>query len=525
MKTWLVVMGLAVCLSAGAQEKHLGQIDFPTSGSPEAQKHFIQGVLLLHSFEYPDAREEFHKASSIQPGFAMAYWGEALTYTHPIWVEQDADAARKALAQLAPTAAARLDKAPTEREKDYLRAVETLYGEGDKVSRDVAYAEAMRRMMQKYPKDLEAAALYSVALMGTCQFVRDYAVYMRAAAVAEEVFAKNPQHPGAIHYLIHAYDDPVHAPLGLRAARVYGTIAGSASHAQHMPSHIFVALGMWDDVVSANVASVAVADERSKSKGLPRDTRNFHSLLWLEYGYLQEGRNGDAHRLLDEVAGSAARTKSSRIVAHLAQMWAAYAVETGEWATVAGEFDLAKGGLSSYTAALAAEGSVALRNGRINEAKQLLAKARAQLSGMSHDAAGSPHADAMHAPAAGEAPNERKSAEIMATQLEAEVKRAEGDRDAALRLLASAASAEDTLTFEFGPPVPVKPTHELYGEMLLEAGRANEAKKEFERALARCPRRTLSLRGLSKAEAALGESAASRQTMDELKSFWRGPAL
>jgi tetratricopeptide (TPR) repeat protein len=525
MKAWLIVTGLAVSLTAGAQQKNLGRIEFPTSGSPEAQKHFIQGVLLLHSFEYLDAREEFEIASSIQPGFAMAYWGEALTYTHPIWVEQDADAARKALSRLAPTTAARLDKAPTEREKDYLRAVETLYGDGGKISRDTAYAEAMRRMMQKYPDDLEAAALYAVALMGTCQYQRNYAVYMRAAAVAEEVYAKNPQHPGAIHYLIHAYDDPVHAPLGLRAARVYGRVAGGASHAQHMPSHIFVAMGMWDDVVSANEASVEVADQRLKSKGLSRDARNFHSLLWLEYGYLQEGRARDAHRVLDEVAASAARSKNSRVLAHLAQMWAAYAVETGEWANLTGEFDLAKAGLSSYTAALAAQGSVAIHSGRLDEAKQLLTKARARLSGSAGEASDPHHGDAMHAPAAAEAPNERKSAEIMAMQLEAEVKRAEGNRDAALNLLASAAAAEDALSFEFGPPVPVKPTRELYGEMLLEAGRAKEAKNEFERALTRCPRRTLSLRGLAKAEAALGDSAASRQTLDELKTFWRGAAL
>src|SRR3984957_11290038 len=133
----------------------------------------------------------------------------------------------------------------------------------------------MGRLMKKYPDDLEAASLYAVALLGTCQFERQYAMYMRAASAAEEVYAKNPQPPGAAHYLIHAYDDPVHAPLGLRAARVYAKIAGSASHAQHMPSHIFIAMGMWDEVVSSNVVSVAVADERVARKGLAPDARNY----------------------------------------------------------------------------------------------------------------------------------------------------------------------------------------------------------------------------------------------------------
>ena len=531
MKVRLLAAACAVSLSLCAQEKNLGRIDFPTSGSPEAQKHFIQGMLLLHSFEYADAREEFQAASRLEPRFAMAYWGEALTYTHPIWVEQDVPSAREALSRLAPTASARIDLAPTEREKDYLRAVETLYGEGDKISRDIAYADAMRRMMEKYPNDLEAAALYAVALLGTCQYERQYAVYMRAAAVAEEIFAKNPQHPGAIHYLIHAYDDPVHAPLGLRAARVYGKIAGSASHAQHMPSHIFVALGMWDDVVSANEASVAVADARLKRKGLSPDGRNFHALLWLEYGYLQQGRNRDARRVLDEVAGSAQRTKNPRVLAHLAQMWADYAVETGEWAEVAGDFDLSQGGLSPYIAALAARGSVAAANGHLAEAKQLLAKAQARLSGSGPASAHESHhegampASALPATAMAEPPNDRKSAEIMAKQLEAAVLRAEGKREEALRLVAAAAAAEDALSFEFGPPVPVKPTHELYGEMLLEAGRAKEARQQFERALARCPKRTVSLRGLGKAAAASGDSAASQQATEELKSFWRGGEL
>src|SRR5271155_5849672 len=168
-------------LTALAQQTNLGHIDFPTSGSKEAQKHFIQGFLLLHSFEYSASRDEFQAASKLEPGFAMAYWGEALTYKHQVWVEQDAPAARAALQRLASTAEARSAKAPTQREKDYLRAVEILYGDGDKISRDVAYSDAMGRMMKKYPDDLEAASLYAVALLGTCQYERQYPVYMRAA--------------------------------------------------------------------------------------------------------------------------------------------------------------------------------------------------------------------------------------------------------------------------------------------------------------------------------------------------------
>lgn len=501
--------------------RQLGHIDFPTSGSAEVQSHFIQGVLLLHSFEYDDSREEFQAARKIAPDFAMAYWGEALTHTHPVWVEQDLKSAREALSRLAPTAEARIAKAPTEREKDYLRAVEILYGEGTKVERDIRYAAAMERMHEKYPDDLEADSLYAVALLGTCQHARDYAVYMRAAAIAEEVFAKNPQHPGAAHYLIHAYDDPVHAPLGLRAARVYANIAGSASHAQHMPSHIFIAMGMWDRVISSNVASVEVADARAARKGLGAEARNYHSLLWLEYGYLQEGRKQEARRVLEDVAHSAG-SGPGRGQSALTSMRAYYALETGELDGLQGNLGLAKGAGATTASAMLALGSLAIRQGRIDEARTLLTRLRAG-SGASSGGADMNHPGMSMASSSGShGPNE---IEIMGQELEAMCLRAEGKRDEALQLLKSAATAEDALSFEFGPPVPTKPVHELLGEMLLADGRAKEARVEFERALAKYPKRTLSLRGLAQAATQLGDTTGAGRARDDLKSFWRGEPL
>src|SRR5262249_13975807 len=231
----LTAVSIAAAVVARGQPAALGRTDFPTSGSPAAQEPFLRGALLLHSFEYSDAAEAFRKAQAAQPGFAMAYWGEAMTYNHPLWSEQDRDAARRALERLAPTPAERLAKAPTPREKMYLEAVEALYGEGDRAARDRAYAEAMRRLHERFPDDLDAEAFYALALLGTTEGKRDFAVYMKAAALVEDVFAKNREHPGAAHYLIHCYDDPVHAPLGMRAARVYAGFAPAAVHALHMP--------------------------------------------------------------------------------------------------------------------------------------------------------------------------------------------------------------------------------------------------------------------------------------------------
>src|SRR5687768_5510178 len=298
----------------------LGKIDFPTSGPAAAQKHFIEGVLLLHSFEYGRARRAFQEASRIAPDFAMAYWGEAMTYDHRIWGAQDRAAAVAALAKLAPTPAERRGKARTEREKMYFDAVEKLFADGDAEQTAVAYSNAKAELAKRFPDDLEAQAFYALSVLGLTGSVRNTENYMRAAAIAEAIYQKNPNHPGALHYLIHSYDDPVHAPLGLRAARAYGTVARSASHAQHMPSHIFFALGMWEDSIVANSASMKTA--RDEGVG------GYHPLHWLQYAYLQIGRDDEAAKLLAVIEEDAKTITSSYNRGHLAACRATMLVET-----------------------------------------------------------------------------------------------------------------------------------------------------------------------------------------------------
>ncbi len=213
-------------LASGASAQDLGETTFENSGSPEAQAPFLRGLLLLHSFEYDDARDAFNEAQAIDPSFGMAYWGEAMTHNHPIWMRQDREAARLVMEELAILnygAGRGADATP--REAAYFETIRVLFGysednlDADKEDRDDAYALAMRDLAARYPDDLDAQAFYALALLGTAHEGRDFATYMKAAAVAEKVFADNPRHPGAAHYLIHAYDDPVHAPLGLRPAR------------------------------------------------------------------------------------------------------------------------------------------------------------------------------------------------------------------------------------------------------------------------------------------------------------------
>ena len=256
-----LLLTTAASLAARGAASEVGEVAFANSGAAAAQEPFLRGLALLHNFEYPDAAEQFRKAETIDPSFAMAFWGEAMTYTHPVWLQQDLAAARAVLARLGATPEARLAKAPTARERDYLHAVEILYGKGTKEERDFLFSDAMASIHQRYPDDVDATAFYALSLLGTAHHGRDFAIYMRSAALLEEVFPTHQHHPGVLHYLIHSYDDPIHAPLGMRAARLYGAVAPNAGHALHMTSHIFVALGLWDDVIAANEQAMRVVNQ------------------------------------------------------------------------------------------------------------------------------------------------------------------------------------------------------------------------------------------------------------------------
>ena len=500
---------LAFLAAAGAAPQStgdLGRIDFPTSGSPEAQPHFLRGVLYLHSFEFEDAAEEFRAAKKADPGFAMAYWGEAMSCNHPLWREVDASSARRILEELAPTPEARLAKAPTAREKMYLAAVEALYGKGSKEENDRAYAEAMRRLHERFADDENAATFYSLALLGSCEGRRDSSTYMKAAAISEEVFAKNPLHPGAVHYLIHSYDDPVHAPLGLRAARVYAKIAPAAGHALHMPSHIFFAAGMWEEAVASNEAAWKASVDRGSRKKLSSDSHSFHALFWLEYANLQLGRYADARETLRKMEKDAAGSGSDAAKNHLAMMRAAYVIETRRY-----DGDVARSlAGDSRSAALFADGFAAAAAG--DRARTATASAA-----IGATAPGEHHAGMMYR--AGRASAAEADA-IMKKELEALLARADKDLPRAVALAREAAADEDRMTFEFGPPAVVKPAHELAGEMLLASGDAAAARTEFENSLATAPNRALSVLGLARSAAKAGDGAAAADAYRRLASLW-----
>ena len=497
MTAALVLAAMAVCASPTSGQA-LGTIDFPTSGSPAAQQSFIRGVLFMHSFEYPSALAEFQMAEQLDPGFAMAYWGEAMVYTHPVWDQQNRDKARAALAKLAPTPAARLAKAPTAREKEYLEAVEILYGEGTKEKRDTLYSAAMARISARYPDDMEAKAFYALSLLGLSQGVRNVPTYIRAGAIAEEVFRKNPDHPGAAHYTIHAFDDPVHAPLGLYAARAYSKIAPGAAHAQHMTTHIFLALGLWDDVVSQNeIALGPDADKYTPS----------HYSEWLSYGYLQQGRLADARRLQETFWRNVKDPMSEDLRDGMVTIRATYVMNTGRWddPSLGRTFTLTDLRTTAQAVEAFLRGYVAIQHRDRARAATELARLDA-VSQTKDIEADQP---------------ERDKVAILRNELSAVIRDASGATDEAITLLREAARIEDATPAEFGPPEVVKPVHELLGEMLMTKGRAHEAMQAFERSLELAPRRSLSLLGLARAATAAGDHVAAAGAYTELASVWR----
>ncbi len=502
----MVVVALAVCLllagSPASAAGGYGHVDFANSGVASAQADFLDGLALLHDFEYPAAAAAFRRAEAVDPGFAMAYWGEAMTFNHPIWMQQDLEAARAALNKLAPTTAERRAKAKTDREKGYLDVVETLYGNGSKEERDFRYDEAMAKLHERYPDDVDAAAFYGLSILGTAHAGRDVGIYMRAAGVLEEAWVNHRDHPGLVHYLIHSYDDPTHAPLGLRAARIYARIAPDAGHAQHMTSHIFLALGMWPETVQANVAAIADVDRVREAEGKgPLGCGHYPS--WLGYAYLQLGQMDKAG---SAVASCRTALESEAAMDHpghsmdpdeslsgaLANMRLRYLLDTGNWTGEIAGLALPKtAGPGARLDFAFARAMGEIMQGHPAAARQAMGEL---------EAVGQEVAD-IETKSGGSDPSYRIRPEIFLLEARALLAEQEGDLAGAERLLRQAVGLEEKLPIAFGPPTIDKPTHELLGEFLLRHGRKDEAHAEFEKALARTPGRRLAEQGFEAASA------------------------
>lgn len=509
----LAALVIAALCHGATRAQELGTIDFATSGAPAAQPAFLEGVKALHSFQFDEAAVAFQSAKQADPDFALAYWGEAMSHNHPLWAQQDREAAKQILESLAPTLDGRLAKAGTDKERAFLEAADRLfYGPDDKLVRDRAYSDYMAQMYERWPDDHEIATFYALSLLGT---VRPGDTGFRrqalAASIVMKVYDENPDHPGAAHFIIHSFDDPEHAPLGLPAARAYAGIAPAAAHALHMPSHIFVQLGLWADVVASNIDAYAAAIEVNKRLNLPEGREDFHTLSWLGYGHLMLG-DFDAALANVELARAAMERNpgNAGIRDGYLSMRARYILETEQWEHIPLQTESAHAAHDSMPGMTMAQsgggpwlfiaGASAAKLGDPTTAEAVVA----ELKRMRERTAAEGNA------------YRARSVAILENEVAALASLARGEHGEAIRLARDAAEIEGKLAAPSGPPDPIKPAYELYGEVLLAADRAAEAVAAFEQSLLRTPRRTPSLLGLARAAAASSDTATARRAYGEI---------
>lgn len=509
---------LSLTAPVSAQLENVGSLSFPTSAKPEAQRHFLRGVAILHSFGWKQAIAEFKLAQKAEPDFALAYWGETLCYNHPLTGESDSANPRAVLARLGATPAARLAKAPTPREQGFLQAVEALWGEGDWRARRVAYMRAMERLHTAFPADDEVTTFYALSLLSAARAQDDntFRPEMKAGALAMDVVRRNPNHPGATHYIIHAFDDPVHAPLALDSAFLYAKIVPAVSHAVHMPTHIFIQHGMWKEVAHQNIRAFNIAKELWQPGDSPSDMA--HSGDWGQYGFLQLGDYAGARGRIAAFEEMAATTKHARATSGLTLVRARYIVETEEWMVQ----DVAD---SASNVTVFANGLSAVAKGDAATAEKMFTRLAASAKMAVADAGGA-HADHGGAPAptapATALSEGDKGARVMTLELGARIAESKGDRDRAIRMLREAVTIEESMRPPNGAADPIKPSHELLGEVLARAGQHAEAAAAFDKCLERMPNRARSLHGAAAAYAAAGKRDLSRERWTKLQSFWIG---
>jgi predicted Zn-dependent protease len=477
----------------------LGIVTFPVSCAPAVQKPFERGVALLHSFWYEEAEKEFQHIAADDPHCAMAGWGIAMSLWHQLWNHPDAQAItrgkheiKKAVKLTFPNLGGIAVVHISERESAYLNAISVFYmpSESDYDARANAYSAAMKKVYETYPDDHEAAIFYALSLLASGPHDdATFANRKQAAAILEKLFASQPDHPGVAHYLIHAYDKPQLAQLGLPAARRYAQVAPAAPHALHMPSHIFARVGLWQDDINSNLASIA-ATRKMAAMHMGGEGHQFHAMDFLFYAYMQSGRDSDARALIEEIRAMPNKkddmygTGYDPHAAALAHLTALYPIEMRDWSTAAAlpPAEVAGTAEDSTIYWARAIGSAHLRKPEdVRKDLAAIERIHKKLA-----AAKSEFADGV----------ESDSKEAQAWLLFAEGK--DDDAVAALRVIAD---KEDSLGDE---PEGI-PAREMIADMLLEAKHPQQALTEYQTDLKLNPNRFDGLYGAARAAEAAGQ--------------------
>jgi len=471
----------------------LGTVSFPISCAPTVQEPFARGVALLHSFWYEEAEKEFQQIAIDDPHCVMAHWGVAMSLWHQLWNNPDAKVIQ--LGRDETQEAKNTDGPTTPREKAYIGAIAAFYNDSRKLNHEAraqAYSDAMKKVYETYPDDHEAAVFYALSLLASAPHLdTTFANRKQAAAILEKLFAVEPDHPGVAHYLIHAYDKPQLAPLGLPAARRYAQVVPAAPHALHMPSHIFARVGLWQDDINSNLASIA-ATRKTAAMHMGGEGHQFHAMDFLIYAYLQSGREADAQRVIDEVKTMPAMKSMygpdfDPETNALSKFPAIYDLELRHWSDAAALHVVPGSTRGDQSITYWARAIGAARSGNLAQAhtnleqiekirKELVAEKKADFA----EGVGEDHQEAA-----------------------AWVLHAEGRDDDAITSLRALADKADKLGDE---PEGI-PAREQLADMLLEAKRPQQALAEYQTDLKLNPNRFNGLYGAARAAEALGKQS------------------
>jgi len=488
------------------ESEKIGKVSFSISCSGEAQAEFNRAVAWLHSFEYDEAGKAFNRVAAIDPSCAMAHWGIAMSLYHPLWAPPTRAELSKGAAAVQK---AREVGAKTAREREYITAIEALYSRWDTIdhaARTLAYERAMEQVYLRHPEDREAGVFYALALnaaaMTTVPPDKTYARQKKAAVILNRVLREQPEHPGVAHYLIHSYDYPKLAHLALPAARGYARIAPASAHAQHMPSHIFTRLGLWQEDIDTNLVSEAAAKSYAARNNLGGAwDEQLHAMDYLEYAYLQSGRDREAKQVLDELRDIRKTDPENFKCAYaFAAIPARYALERRRWAEAAmltvqpADFPWQRyrwaEAITYFARAIGAA-----RGGKTESARadvERLVEIQKGLAGATDNY------------------DWATQVEIQRRAAAAWLARANGDNINALRLMRSAADLEDSTDKHPVTPGAVLPARELLGDLLLEMHRPAAALREYQATLRESPNRLNGLYGAARAAELAGRRTKAR---------------
>jgi hypothetical protein len=499
----LVSVAFSTTPARVSSEEKLGKVSFPVSCTPQAQAEFERGLAMLHSFFFPETVKTFTQVTQTDPSCAMGYWGIAMSTRPNPLIPLDVATLKKGWEAVEKAKAA---GAKTQRERDYIAAMEVYYKDPEKgasLARAQAYEKAMEQVYLRYPTDAEAAIFYALALNeATDHFDTTYARQLKAGAILEKVLAQQPDHPGVAHYIIHSYDFPSLAPRGLPAARQYAAIAPSAPHALHMPSHIFSMVGLWQELIPADRASLAAAKAYSDKNQQGTVTAGMlHSMDFLTYAYLQGAQDNQAKAIVDD--RNAAQKFWTRFLpgdTAYAAIPVRYAIERGRWAEAASVGPIQSNFQAAESIVYFGRALGAARSGDLTSARKDIDKLQSL-----HDALE-------------QAKNKywAEQVEIQRRAAAAWVARAEGKKDAALALMRSASDLEDASEKHIAMENRLVPMRELLGEMLLEANEPGAALTAFETSLKAAPNRFRSYYGAARAAARAGDSGKARVYYENL---------